>query len=72
MTGYQFDREPRAFDIEEKVKIPTGINVPPTGTYLAELTHFLDCARENRPSTRVSRQQVLTVIQLLEAVTAQA
>ncbi len=66
MTAYQFDREPRVFDTEDKVKIPTGINIPPTGWYLSELSHFIRCAEQGVPSHLVSCQQVLTVIELLE------
>lgn len=69
VIAYQFDREPRVFDTEEKIKIPTGINVPPTGTYLAELTHFLDCHRKGIPSPRVPKDQVIAVLELLERVT---
>jgi predicted dehydrogenase len=70
VTAYSFDAPPEVFDTEERVKIPTGINVPPTGTYLAELTHFLDCWRKGIPSPKVTRDQVLTVLELLEGITA--
>jgi predicted dehydrogenase len=66
VTAYRFGDAPRVFDTDEKIKIPTGINVPPTGTYLSELEHFLDCWKKNEPSPRVSREQVLTVLELLE------
>jgi predicted dehydrogenase len=68
VVAYTFDAPPRVFDTEEKTTIPTGINVPPTGTYLAELTHFLECWKQGLPSERVSREQVLTVLELLESV----
>ena len=67
VTGYRFGEEPKVFDTEEKVKIPTGINVPPTGWYLTELTHFLDCIRAGVPTPRVTREQVLNVLEILEA-----
>lgn len=70
VTAYQFDREPRIFDTEDRVKIPTGINVPPTGWYFSELSHFTRCARRGVPSDRVSRKQVLTVLEILEAIAA--
>lgn len=70
MTAYQFDREPLVFDTEEKVKIPTGINVPPTGVYLEELEHFTDCIRSNRPSDRVREDEILTVVEILEQITS--
>lgn len=69
VTAYQFGRKPRVFDTEEKIKIPTGINVPPTGTFLAELTHFLDCHKNGVPSPKVPKSQVITVLELLEEIT---
>lgn len=68
VTAYQFDREPRIFDTEYRVRIPTGINVPPTGWYLSELSHFIRCAEQGVPSPLVSREQVITVIELLETI----
>jgi len=69
VTAYQFDKPPRVFDTEEDLKIPTGINLPPTGMFHRELSHFLDCIRRSVPSERVSREQVLTVVGLLEEIT---
>jgi predicted dehydrogenase len=69
VTAYEAGCPSRVFDTEEKVQISTGINVPPTGTYLAELEHFLDCFRRNAPSDRVTREQVITVLELLEEMT---
>lgn len=54
------------FDTEETVKIPTGINVPPTGWYWRELGHFLDCIRSDQDSPLVPRDRVLSVLELLE------
>jgi predicted dehydrogenase len=70
VTAYGACSPPKVFDTEEKVLISTGINVPPTGTYLAELEHFLDCYRRNAPSDRVTRGQVITVLELLEEMTS--
>lgn len=66
VTGYRFGAEPKVYDTREKVKIPTGINVPPTGWYLTELTHFLDCAAREVPSPMVPEGQVLDVLEILE------
>jgi predicted dehydrogenase len=70
VVAYQFDQPLRVFDTEEKIKIPTGINVPPTGMYLNELSHFIDCIKRGVPSEKVSREQILTVIEILEEITA--
>ena len=66
VTAYPYGGEPVAFDTEEKVKIPTGINVPPTGWYLRELGHFLDCLKRDQDSPLVPRERVLAVLELLE------
>ncbi len=66
---YQVDELPQEFDVKEDIKIPTGINLPPTGMFFRELSHFMDCVRHNSPSERVSKEQVLTVVELLERIT---
>lgn len=70
VIAYQFDKEPHIFDTEETIKIPTGINLPPTGMFYAELSHFIECIRQEKPSHIVRREQVLTVIELLEEISA--
>ena len=70
VTAYGAGTPPKVLDTEEKIKIPTGINVPPTGTYLAELTHFIDCFGRNEPSRIVPRERVITVLELLERMTS--
>jgi len=66
VTASPHGSEPVVFDTEEAVKIPTGINVPPTGWYYAELGHFLSCIREGKPSPLVPRERILAVLDLLE------
>lgn len=68
LTAYAFDHPPRVFDTADEIQIPTGINLPPTGMFYRELSHFMECIREQKPSTRVSEDQVLTVIELLEQI----
>lgn len=70
VVAYQNDLPAREFDTREELKIPTGINLPPTGMFYRELSHFMDCIRQGKPSERVSRAQILTVIELLEEITA--
>ena len=65
VVAYEFDKEPRVFDTEEKIKIPTGINVPPTGVYLEELSHFVECIRDNKPSEKITEEQLITVMEIL-------
>ena len=68
LVAYQFDKEPRVFDTQEAIKIPTGINLPPTGMFFNELSHFMDCVKKDIPSNKVPREQVLTVVDLLETM----
>lgn len=72
MTAYQFDHDPFVFDTEEKIKIPTGINVPPTGVYLEELEHFMDCIRNNRPSEIVREDGIMAVVEILEQISKES
>lgn len=66
VTAYPYGAEPIVYDTEDSVKIPTGINIPPTGWYWRELGHFLDCIRRNEPSPLVPEARISTVIGLLE------
>ena len=68
MTAYQFDKPPRVFDTRDEVEISTGINVPPCGWYYNELSHFAECIRAGVDSPLVSREQLLTVMEILEEV----
>jgi predicted dehydrogenase len=68
MVAYTFDAPPRVFDCKDEVEISTGINVPPCGWYYNELKHFAQCIRENKPTPHVTREQLLTVMEILEEV----
>lgn len=68
MTAYSFDAPPRIFDTKDAVEISTGVNVPPCGWYYNELTHFAQCIRDGKPSPLVPREQLLTVMEILEEV----
>lgn len=65
---YHQDGAVTPYDISEPVKIPTGINLPPTDMFLRELTHFTDCAQKGLPSERVPKEQVLAVLDVLEGM----
>lgn len=68
LKGYDADGTTTVFDVEEKLKIPTGINLPPTGMFLNELSHFVARAQANQPSERVPEKQVLAVLEVLESI----
>lgn len=65
LTAYTTQGEPKVFDIEDRIKIPTGINLPPTGVFLEELKHFTDCIKGNRPSELITEEQILQVMDIL-------
>ena len=67
VTAYSFDHPPRVFDTEEKIKIPTGINIPPTGIFLTELTDFIDKIREGGSGCE-RENEILTVLGILEGI----
>ena len=68
VTAYAFDAPPRVFDTKDEVEISTGINVPPCGWYYNELKHFAECIRAGIPTPHVTREQLLTVMEILEEV----
>ena len=70
LIAYPVGQEAIVYDTEEKLKIPTGINLPPTGMFHHELTHFIQCIQKGIPSERVSREQVLTVVNILEQISS--
>lgn len=70
LRGYAADGAVTEYDIDDPVKIPTGINLPPTGWFLRELTHFTQCAAAGVPSPRVPRAQVLAVLDVLQTIGA--
>lgn len=65
---YPEDGDPIYYDVEEKQKVSTGINVPPTGMYLEELKHFVSCIKNNADSEIVKPEQVIEVIDILETI----
>lgn len=70
LTAYQFGAEPKVFDTADEVMVSTGINVPPCGWYYNELKHFMECIRDRKPTPYVTREQLLTVMEILEEMAA--
>ncbi len=68
LTGYGADGQTTRFDVEDPVKVPCGINLPPSGWFLRELTHFVQCAEQNAPSDRVKKQQVLDLLSVAAVI----
>lgn len=70
LTAYRFGCEPHVYDTTDEVMVSTGINVPPCGWYYNELKAFLQNIRDNKPPENVTREQLLTVMELLEEISA--
>lgn len=66
VTVYAFDREPRVISTEEKLKIPTGINVPPTGMFHAELSDFLRELRGGEHGLSPTEAEIVRACGILE------
>jgi predicted dehydrogenase len=67
LTAYKDEGPPEEFDIEEKIKIPTGINIPPTGVFYEELGFFLDRIRAG-DKTQYRRDEIIALIGILENI----
>lgn len=67
---HQFDHEPYYYDVEEELKIPTGINLPPTGMFFYELSDFLKDIKEEDYIGCKRKEEILKVIEILEYINA--
>jgi predicted dehydrogenase len=67
LIAYKHEEPPEEFDIEEKIKIPTGINLPPTGVFYEELGLFLNRIRAG-DKTLYRRDEITSLIDILENI----
>ncbi|MDR0585410.1 MAG: Gfo/Idh/MocA family oxidoreductase [Treponema sp.] len=65
LSAYKNEGPPEEFSIEEKIKIPTGINLPPTGIFHEELGLFLNRIRAG-DKTLYRRDEIIALIDILE------
>lgn len=65
---YQPDKEPFYYDLKEDIAVETGINLPATGMFYNELSHFISCIEKGIPSNRVSPEQIITGIEIMEKI----
>jgi predicted dehydrogenase len=70
LLAYKLDGPPEEFDIEEKLKIPTGINLPPTGVFYDELSFFLKRIKSGE-KTQYRKDEIINVLTILENITGQ-
>lgn len=65
---YPAEGEPEEFEIEAEPKIETGINLPPTAMFYHELSHFIDCAEKGISSDRMTKEELITTVSILEDI----
>lgn len=68
LIAYPYEEGEVVYCIEDEVKIPTGINVPPTGWYFNELSHFIECIRQGQGSDVVTERQLIETLEVVERV----
>ncbi len=68
LIAYQFDHEPYLYDTTEKIKIPTGINIPPTGMFFYELSDFVSDIMDKDYIGCKRELEILKVIEILEKI----
>ncbi|MEG0750582.1 MAG: Gfo/Idh/MocA family oxidoreductase [Oscillospiraceae bacterium] len=68
VTVYTSDGAPQILDTEEKLLIPTGINVPPTGMYLRELNDFIGKIKAGERCGCDRESELLEVLKILETI----
>ncbi len=72
VVGYGADGKKTVFDTKDPIKVVCGVNLPPNGWFYRELSHFIECAEKNVPSPAVPREDVLSVIPILEEISGHA
>lgn len=65
---YQPNEKPFYYQFQEDVAVPTGINLPATGMFYNELSHFISCIEKGIPSNKVSRDQIITGVEIMEDI----
>lgn len=65
---YQIGQDPTFFDLREEVVVAPGINLPPTGMFYNELSHFVDCLVRGKSSERVRPEQILAGVEIMEEI----
>lgn len=68
LTLYQPDKEAYVYSFMEEVSVETGINLPATGMFNNELSHFIECIGKGIPSDKVSREQIISGIEIMEDI----
>lgn len=68
LTLYQKDKEPFVYDTTDEMLVSTGINLPPTGMFYNELSHFIACVEKGTPSKEIKEKEILAAIEILEKI----
>ncbi|TDO85920.1 putative dehydrogenase [Halanaerobium saccharolyticum] len=65
---YPPEGEALKFETEAEPKIETGINLPPTAMFYNELSHFIDCAEKGIASDKITKEQLINTVDILEEI----
>ncbi|MGE5631888.1 MAG: Gfo/Idh/MocA family protein [Caulobacteraceae bacterium] len=65
---YRPNEEPFHYQLEESVSVSTGINLPATGMFYNEISHFIECIEKGILSNRVSRDQIVAGVEIMEEI----
>lgn len=68
VTLYQPNKEPFYYPLKNEFTVPTDINLQATGMFYRELTHFMSCIKKGIPSNRVTRDQIITGVEIAEKI----
>ncbi len=68
VTIYRPDVEPLYYQQEEEVSVSTDINLPATGMFYNELSHFISCIERGTPSEIIGRDQIITGIEIMDEI----
>ncbi len=65
---YPAEGEPVEFETAQEPKIETGINLPPTAMFYHELSHFIESAEKGIPTDRMTEEELITTVEILEDI----
>ena len=65
---YSAEGDAEKFNTDLEPKIATGINLPPTAMFYHELSHFVERAEKGQATDRMSRDEIITTVEILEKI----
>lgn len=65
---YRPNKDPFCYQLKNEIAVPTAINLPATGMFYRELSHFISCIKKGIPSNRVTRSQIIAGVEIAEKI----